>query len=455
MNIVIVGAGDIGMHIAALVSQKGNSVFLIDHDKNKLHKASQNLDLAIKVGSGTNWKILEDLVQHAPDLLLAFTNNDEVNLVACTIAKQLGFPRTLARVHSSNYINSMRLDFSRLFYADHLICPELLVARDFYKSLLYPGAIFVQNFAHGAVQMITLPIPSHWKKGHIPLEKLELPHGIVVGLIRRNSEKGAGLDNQENVIFPHGKDHLIPGDEVTFIGETTVMLTLHYFLGIQQEKARSVILIGGTLINCHLAELLLQLGVHVRIIDKDAARCRELSETLLKAVIIHQNGLNIDFYNSERVDCADAFIATTKRDEVNLLAANLAIASGCKQVMVSLADTRQMNIAKNMGVSHVFSPRMSCENQILAMISSDNVNSAVSFYNDQAEVMEIKISQDCKITGIPIAEMGPYLPKDFLFAVIQNRGRILIANGQCVLSPGDTVIAITHPRYASELQELF
>ena len=190
MNIVIVGAGDIGRYIAAMLSKEKHNVILVDKNSKILEEVAFSLDVATRHGSGTDWQLLDDLMELSPHLLIALTNNDEANLVTCSIAKNLGYPRTVARVRDNKYLNRTRLDFGRIFDIDYFLGPELLVANDILKYLISPGSIMVENFAHGAVQMRTFAVPAKWRKYDRPLSKLHLPPGMMVGLIRRDIPPG-------------------------------------------------------------------------------------------------------------------------------------------------------------------------------------------------------------------------------------------------------------------------
>ena len=153
MNIVIVGAGTIGRYISVLLSKENHNVILVDVDEKKLEEASRQMDVAIKVGSGTDWQVLDQLLDSSPDLFVALTNDDQTNLVSCSIAKNLGYPRTIARIRDNRFLNRTRLDFGRIFDVDHSIGPELLVANEIYKYMISPGSLRVETFAHGAVQL--------------------------------------------------------------------------------------------------------------------------------------------------------------------------------------------------------------------------------------------------------------------------------------------------------------
>lgn len=453
LNVVIVGAGDIGQYIASLLSKSQHNVIVVDRNKEKLDALSFQIDIATRIGSGTDWQLLDDLLELTPHFLIALTDDDETNLVSCSIAKHLGFPTTIARVRDSRYLNRTRLDFARMFDVDHFIAPELLVAHDLMKYIFTQGSLYVEHFAHGSVQLRTMVIPPKWKKSDKPLEQLQLPAGVMVGLIKRSLKERH--DKVPEVIFPHGKDYILPGDEVTFIGEAEPISELHHFLGIYQKEIHSVVIVGGSLVGFNLAKLLEKKNIKVRIIEKDYQKCVKLADRLTQTIIMHHDGTDIEFLRAEKIAESDLVTFCTRHDEVNILGATLVKELGAEDVLVMLSNASFEGIITRMDLGHVASPRISAANRILSQMLSGRVNSLVSLYDNRAEIMEINVSMNSKVVGIPIAELGPLLPKDFLIAMIQNRGRVMVANGSRIISPGDTVIVITDPKHVPELEKIF
>jgi len=149
------------------------------------------------------------------------------------------------------------------------------------------------------------------------------------------------------------------------------------------------------------------------------------------------------------------FIAATRRDEVNTLCAMLAKEVGCEEVLMILSNTNYRSMLAPLEIRHVVSPRVTAANQILSQILTGTVTSLVSLYDNKAEVMEVNVSMDSKVVGIPLSELGPLLPKDFLIAMIQNRGRIIVARGDRIISPGDTAIVVTTAKHAADLEKIF
>ena len=449
MHIVIVGASDIGTYIASIMSKQKNDITLIDIDKNKLEQASHNMDIATRHGMGTDCLLLEELAESSPVILIALTEDDETNLVICTMAKNLGYSQTIARIRKRDYFNQTSLNFQRLFHVDHFIGPEYLAANDIFKCMMMPGSINVENFAYGAVCMRTINIPEKWRKGEKTLSELNIPKDVMVGLIYRK-EKKDGV-----VIFPHGNDHILIGDEVTFIGQTEEIYNLHQYFGQEQQPIKSVVIIGGSLIGVNLARTLIEKDIDVRIIDNDYNHCCKLSETLPKCTILCHMETDLDFLESEKINSADYCVVCTAKDEVNILAAVLAKRIGCNKIVVSINSTKYTPIIDELGISFTVSPRASAANRILSVVQAETLSSIVALYESQAEIMEIKVPLDSKIVGIPLSTLGPLLPNDFLIAIIQNRGRIIVANGNRILCPGDTIIAISSPRHVTELNKIF
>lgn len=449
MNIVIIGAGEIGSYIASLLSKERHNVVLIDKDADKLKRINSNLDVATRVGNGTDWQMLDELLEMAPDFLVALTNDDDANLVSCAIAKHLGYPHTIARVKDNRFLNKTRLDFASIFDVDYFIGPELLVANEVLKHVLNPTSLMVESFVHGSVQMRTLAVPDKWRKMDRPLRNLNLPAGMIVALIRRITATG------DEIIFPHGNDHIFPGDEVTLIGETLAIAKAHEFFDIQQEAIKYVVIVGGSLTGSNLARLLDEHGISVRLIEKSYERCRQLADQLPTITVVNHDGTDLDFLRAEKADQADLFVACTHNDEVNILSAMLAQEAGCKNPLVVLNNYSYAPIIARLGIGNVVSPRIVTANHILSQLLSGTLTSLISLYDNRAEVMEINVSMNATVAGIPLSELGSLLPVDFLIAMIQNRGRIMVAHGNRVISPGDTVIVMTSPKHISELKELF
>lgn len=450
MNIVIVGAGSVGQHISSMFSEQQHNVILIDKNSSRLEQAAWHMDVATRQGSGTDLRLLESLLETSPDFFIALTNDDEANLVSCSIAKNLGYPQTIARVRDKSYLNRKMLDFGRIFNVDYFIGPELLAAQEIYKYLINPSSLAMESFAHGAVQLRTIVIPTDWSYGHKTIAQLQLPSGLLVALIYRQESNG-----NHTLIFPHGNDHILPGDHVSIIGEVDSINSCYDFFGIDARKIKSVVIVGGSLTGLNLAQILSQQQIDVRIIEKSKDKCEKLAERLPLCTVINHDGTDIDFLKSEKIQYADALIACTKYDEINFLVALLAKKLGCHEIILHLSNASYNPLGEQIGISLSVSPRILAGNKILSMVHSGKISSIISLYDGEAEVMEVNVSTSAKVAGVPLSELGGLLPKDFLIATIQNRGRVYIANGGRIISPGDTVVVVGNPKHLSQMEKIF
>jgi trk system potassium uptake protein TrkA len=449
MNIVILGAGSIGSYLASILSQEEHNVIVIDLDPKALDRISRSADVATRLGSGTDWRILEDLSDPSPDLFIAVSRSDEVNLTACTMAKNLGYGKTVARIRQNCFLDHSRLDFGRLFFVDHILGTDVIVAHDIFKCIINPGNLAVENFAHGAVQMRTMIIPQDFNQAGKPLAQVKLSDNLLVGLIRRKIE-----GKQEEIIFPKGQDLLLPGDEATFIGETKIMHNLNDFFGTKNKTVRSVVLVGGANVALHLCELLGEQNIDVKIIEPDEQKCAHLSARCPKATILNHDGTDYAFLQEERVYNADVFVACTDSCETNILTAALAKQAGCDEVIALVSDESYVPLLHRFGITYTLSERASIAARIHAVLHDDAIISVASLYDNRAKIMEVKISADSGIVGSPISDLRASLPQNFLLAMIENRSGVAIPKGSNVLAPGDTAIVICSPETIPEMEKL-
>ncbi len=454
MYIVIFGASKLSAHIATILAQESHGVFMIDSDQTKLDKISSELDISTIPDNESSWQILDRLQEVKPDALLALTKNEEKNLSLCKIAKSLNYSTTIALLHDETYLQTSKINFNEIFSVDHFICPALLVSQEIFKNIVTPISSGAENFAHGAVHMHTMQVPATWNKGDIVLPKLDLPEGLIVGLIRRLEDPSAKYSNRQ-IIFPHGKDSLQPLDEITFIGKPSGINRLNDFFDIPYKPVHSAALVGGSVTAVSLAKLLRRRHIETTIIERDEQRCAKLSNLLPDCTILNADGCNSQFMQMEQIGNMDILVSCTYHDEINILACSIAKNLGCRTTIATIAEVNFGNFLEQTHVNYTISPREAMSNRILSILQKQKILAVASLYENRAKIIELKVSNSSPLAGIPIFELGNYLPNDFLFAAIQNRGRIMIADGNKVLCPGDTVIIVTHPRHYNALQKLF
>lgn len=443
MKIVILGAGETGMYAASALSQEEHDVTLIDEEPLCLDQANREIDVATILASMPNISVLSTLANTKPDLFFAATGNDETNLISCSLAKNLGIAKTVAKIKSRPLLQPGLLDISRLFCVDHFIGSELLSAQELYKLLIHSGDLAFQHFVHDAVLMRTIVIPEEWKQGNVPIRDLRLPPGLIAGFIRRENQ----------FLFPHGDDHILPGDEATLIGETSIMNRLHELFHIPEKKIKTVVIVGGSEIAVHLGSMLLHERVSVRIIEKNALRCKELADLLPQARIIHRDALHPSLLREENIREADAVLCCTENEGTNFLVSSMAAHLGCPQSIALVHDPSYIPLFEKANVIPALSSRIHVANRLLSILHEKTVLSVGSISKDAAKIVELKISPSSSLVGIPLSELK--LPKDFLIAIVENQGKVKVGNGKSILCPEDTAVAICSTHCLEQNHHIF
>jgi trk system potassium uptake protein TrkA len=447
MKIVILGAGGSGCYAASVLAQEQHDVTLIDHDPKALDQVNRETDVATMLSVMPNAGVLWTLLENKPDLFCALTGDDETNLVSSSMAKNLGFPKTVARIQSHEYLQSDFLHVGRLFHVDHLIGAEMLSAQDLFKLLAHGSDSVFRHFANGSVLMRSILVPDGWTKGDVPIQDLRLPIDLIVGLIRRKTLQG------ELVLYPHGADKIEPGDEVTLIGESTRMNELHEIFQISEKRIKSVILVGGSTVSLHLARLLLQQKISVKIIEKDAERSRILADLLPRATIVNRDGKDPWLLTEENVESCDALVLATQNDGENYLISSMALHLGCPKVISLVSNPAYLPLFEKLKIITAPSARVNMTDRLLAIIHESSFRSVVSLSNESAKIVELKVSPTSQLLGVPFAKLR--LPKDLLIPVIENHGKVMIGHGESILCPDDTVIAICSNSRLEQLHQLF
>ncbi len=453
MNILILGAGAMGSYLASALSKEEHHVILADQEINRLDRTAKTMDVATVYCAASNWPLIQDLQGTSPDFFIAMTGSDEANLASCHMAKNLGYKTTICRITERSYLDRSTLDFSRLFSVDRFIAAEVLCAEAMVSRLLAPTDKLQKSFHNGAVQMKSFLIPKNWKQQDIPLKKLSLPEEMVIGLILRKKQTATG--EEKIFIFPHGDDVLLPEDEVVVIAARNHMPLIQEFFFLPLLRLKHVMIIGGSSVGMHVAKLLEEIGAKVKIVEIEEKRCEVLANIFPEATILHHDGSDASFLLEEKLAQTDACITAMQSDEKNLLVASIAKKAGAKNVLSTVYDPSRKDVFQELGIHYALSGPVLAANQILSIIHGNTVRSISSIFDDEARVVEMKVSKDSVLIGVPIADLKAYLPNDLLICVIESKGALMIGKGDRILSPGDNVILLTTPRSIHELEHLF
>ena len=432
LKVVIVGAGEVGFHIANRIAMENKDVIVIDKDPEAIRRISENLDVQGLVGSGSSPAVLQEAGIHKADILLAVTDSDENNLVACMMADMLApFTKKLARLRAADFDTFHDAFRENVPHIDTVINPEIEVVKTIDRLMGFPGAVDVGEFAEGRVDLIGIVLEEESNLTGVRLADLSRHIGERKILI-------AAVIRDEQLIIPRGDSHLKKGDLVYFITEKDKAQENLEIFGKNEAPAKRVLVIGGGRIGYRLCRLLEEKNIYTKIIEKDVDRCRRLADRLNKVVVLQGDGSDQELLTEENISDMDAVITLTDDEETNILASLLAKRMGARKAITRISKFSYFPLMEMIGIRQVVSPRLSAINSILQHIRRGKVLSAVSIKGEQAEVMEAAALETSEIVGKPLKDMS--FPKDALVVGIIREEQIVIPSGESVIQPGDRVV---------------
>jgi trk system potassium uptake protein TrkA len=446
LKVIIVGAGEVGFHIASHLALENKDVVVIDNNPEATRRISDNLDVQIVTGSGSSPVILEEAGIQQAEIILAVTNSDETNLVACLVANILS-PSTkkLARLRDADfdeYHNNFR---EHAPHIDTIINPEIEVVKTIYRMMSVPGAVDVGEFADGRIKFVGVNLEDESRLAGVQLSNLPEIIGEARPLI-------AAVVREDELIIPTGNDRLEPGDLVYFISEEDQLFdTLSLFNKLEQPVKRALI-IGGGRIGLRLANLLEENSVYCKIIEQEPDRCAYLAERLNKAIVLHGDGSDQELLAEENIQDMDIVITLTKDEETNILASLLAKRMGARKSITRISKFSYFPLMNAIGLEQVVSPRLSAINTILQHIRKGKVLSAISIKGEQAELIEAIALETSEIVANPLRNIS--FPKGAMVAGIIRKDNIIIPTGESVIQPDDRVIIFARREAIPKIEKI-
>ena len=446
MKIIIVGIGKVGYAIAEQMTGENHDLVVIDRNSAVLDHVDSMLDVMCVEGNGASASVLLEAGVREADLLIAVSENDEVNLICCLMAKKLGAKHTVARVRNPEYFRDAPI-LRREIGLDMIINPENAAAQEISRILRVPSAFSVETFARGLVELIgfqTEEGDSLVGKSLIDYNR-ENPNSILMCAAKRGEE----------VIVPNGSFVPQTGDRVYVIGTPAETTRVLRSMGRAMAPIRRVSILGGSRIAQYLAWVLTDIGTHVTIVEKDEAKCLTLAEKLPKVTVIHGDGTNHDLLESEGIFHCDAFIAVTDRDEENLLMALTAKRYGVKKVVPKMSRMGYLDIVNLTGLDTVISPKAIIASQIssyvrgLANSQGSAVESLHYILGGAIEAVEFTATSATHFLDRPLSDL--HFRNGLLVAAIVHNGRMEIPNGHSQIHAGDRVIVVAKKLFLQDL----
>lgn len=445
MKVVVIGAGEVGYNIAKVMSDK-NDVIVIDKDAERAARANE-LDVQVMVGNGANVDLLKELP--AFDLFVAVSSNDEINILSCLAAKTLtqGKAKTIARVSNPDYIKKPVSQKPEVG-VDVMVCPELSLASEIAELLYIRGAVDVEVFAEGKVEMIEFIISESNPLIGKLFKDLRLNQVCTVGAILRG----------EDVIIPNGDSFLTPDDHVIVVAKTDDVEKVEALFSPEAEpskrRKKKILLIGCGDVGFYLANLIdKDPWIDLKIIEQSEERCLEVVDLLPHSLILKGDATDIDLLKEEGAGNADVVVSVTDSDEKNLLCGLMSKHFGAKKIIGRTTHPDYIPVFEMVGIDIALSTRNATVNEVLRLTLSTSIESLRALPQAQSEILEYSVTEKSKIAGTVVKDL--HFPSDAIISMIVRGNEPIIPNGSLTVLPGDRVIIFSKPEAYSKLNRLF
>ena len=451
MNIIVAGIGKIGMAIVETLVNEGHDVTVVDNKPEIITEVTNIYDVMGVCGNCADCEVLEEAGVESAELFIAFTNSDEMNMLSCFLAKKMGAKHTVARIRNPEY-NDRSLGFMRQqLNLSMSVNPELLVAQELYNILKIPSAFKVEYFARRGLEMIELKLKDDSPLCGKKLSKLREKQNVefLIGVVLRDG----------NVIIPDGSFELAPGDIISIAATPNDMQKLLKGMGILAKQARSVMVLGGSRTAYYLSKMLLSSGNEVKIIEKDAERCEELSDIIPKAVLINGDGSQQELLLEEGLRSLDAFVALTGMDEENILISIFASNQNVPKVISKVNRDEMAKMAEKLGLECIVSTKsITCDiilryTRALHNSLGSSIETLYKIMDGKVETLEFKVDDDRRFIGVPIKELK--IKRGILIAGITRANKkTIIPSGDDIIMSGDRVIILSAEHRVKSLSDI-
>ena len=449
MKIVIIGDGKVGYKLAKQLSSEKYDIIFIDNNEEKLRKSIERMDVFCVAGEGGSVEVQQRAdVPHA-DLVIACTSTDECNMLSCLIARRLGARHTIARVRNPIYYK--QIDFLKKdLHLSMVVNPELIVAGDITRLLLFPDASKVETFVKGRVELVEFPIHCGKLEG-LSLSELYARFQVQVLV--------CAVESGETVLIPDGDYILKAGDKLHIAASHQNMEQFFKKIALRKEKIKNAMICGGGRVAYYLASQLCNLGMNVKIIERNRERCEELCELLPKATIINGDATEHDLLIEEGIEKTDAFIALTGMDEENIIMSLFASKQSVSKVIVKINEDRRAMMIDELGLDSIVSAKTATADAILGYVRarrnsqcSANVETMYQLLDGRVEALEFIIKSENAYTGVPLKDLN--LKVNNIIACIARGRKIIIPNGDDSIQVGDSVVIITMTKQIRDLDDI-
>lgn len=444
MKSIIIGAGKVGFSIAQLLSSEDHDVIVIDQDEERVQLIDEVLDVQVMHGSGASYRTLEAAGVKSTDMVVAVTETDELNMIACLLAKQYGVKTTVARVRNPDYVETPHFSPESLLGIDLIINPERVTAMEIAKIVKNPEALDVDYYADGRVQLIKLKIEDNsWLVGK-KLKQLDTSKFVVVSIVR-----------DHRMIVPAGDDVISAKDYIYVMANTSDITEVLKYLGIFRRRVENITILGAGRTGCYLALILEheKIPVNIKIIEKDERRAREVSARLKNSLILQGDGSDLDLLKSENIGQSDLFVAVTDDDKINVLSSLIARNLGVRKTIAKAKRSDIIPLIEEIGIDVVLSPRVLTAGAVLKYLRKGNIISVTVLGEERAEMLELYAQPGSIAAGKSLHKIK--FPGGSVVGAIVRKDKVIIPSGDSVIEPHDLLMVFAMPRSIHKIEKLF
>lgn len=444
MKIVIAGAGEVGTHLAKLLSREEQDITLLDRDRSRLEALDARYNLLTVVGSPVSFSALRAARVEKAELFIAVTPYETDNVVACEIAKSFGAHKTVARIDNYEFMDPANSAFFTRSGINHTIYPEYLAALEIRTAL---ERNWVRNWFElhdGEIIVVGIKLRDNARIAGMQLKEFAATrHNFHVSAIRRKNE----------TIIPRGDDRLMPNDILYFTTTRDYVDELIDLCGKTRRRIHNIMIMGGSRIAVRLVSLIGSKNYDVKIIERDRDKCAYLAERCPEAEIIHGDGRDIEVLRQEGVEATDAFIALSDSSETNILACLSAKEMGVKKTIAEVENIQFISEAENLNIGTIINKKLLASSRIFQILLDSDANDSRCLALADAEVSEIEAKPRSKITRAPVRDL--HLSRDLTIAGLVRNGRGMLVDGSTTICAGDRVVVFCLDGSLHKVERLF
>lgn len=445
MKIVIVGGGEVGMHLGRVLAKENHDIIIIDKDPRVIARINEQLDVLAVEGSGTSPEYMRQAGVHNADIALAVTNSDEVNLITCMLASRLGAQRTVARISNPEYAKEKSVLGPDVFNVDYVLNPELVAAQEIVRLIKRSEATDVLEFAGGKTQLLGIRLEANSPLINRKLKDLVEDHHHV-------TFRAVAISRGLRTIVPSGNDVFKRGDQVFVMAHTENIPEMLRLAGKHDKSFDDIMVLGGGKIGRYVASIL-QKDVHIKIIESNHEKSLRLADELSDSLVIEGDGTDIDLLATEGIMDMDAFIAVTNDEETNIISCLMAKHLGVMKSIALVDKLDYIPLAGTIGLDVAINKKLSAANLILKFIRKGLVVSVATLHGVDAEVIEMVVQEKSPVTKKKLSELS--FPDGALIGCVTHNGSVLIPTGETQIFPNDTVVVFTLPGAIKEVEKFF